>query len=112
MTAIVSVSRGIMVRAVSLILLGGLVASCTTTSPPPTRSAKAEQQYQQLIAGKVAQPSVTCLPSYNANDMITIDGRTLAFRVGSARTYIMHLSPGCEQASTGNYAFLSRPVGG
>jgi hypothetical protein len=44
--------------------------------------------------------------------MTTIDGRTLAFRVGSRTTYIAHLSPGCELVGSGTYALLSRQYGG
>ena len=96
----------------SLLLLAALLASCAAIPPQPTRSAQAEAQYQSLIAGRVPQASVSCLPSYNANDMTTIDGRTLAFRVGSRTTYIMQLSQGCELAGRPGYALLSRQFGG
>ncbi len=88
------------------------LASCTTATPPPTRDARAQARYEQLVGGKVAQAPISCLPSYNANDMVTIDGRTIAFRVGSSTTYIAHLSPGCELVATGTYALLSRQFGG
>jgi hypothetical protein len=99
-------------RTISLLLLSAAIGSCTAGPPQPIRTAQAETQYQSLIAGKVAQAPVTCLPSYNANDMITIDGRTLAFRVGSRTTYIMQLSQGCELAGSPGYALLSRQFGG
>jgi hypothetical protein len=65
-----------------------------------------------LVGGKVAQAPISCLPNYYANDMRTIDGRTLGFRVGQSRAYIVHLSPGCELMGTGNYTLLTRQVGG
>jgi hypothetical protein len=99
-------------RGTSLVLGAALLGSCNAGPPQPIRSAQAESQYQSLIAGKVAQGPITCLPNYNANDMITIDGRTLAFRQGSARTYVMYLSPGCELAGSPGYALLSRQYGG
>lgn len=99
-------------RGLQFLLGGALLASCTTAPPPPTRDARAQAQYQQLVGDKVAQPPISCLPSYNANDMVVIDGRTIAFRLGSRTTYVAHLTPGCELIGTGTYALLSRQFGG
>jgi hypothetical protein len=99
-------------RSISLLIAATILTSCTTAPPPPAPSARAQLQYQRLIAGKVPQAPITCLPSYNANDMTIIDGRTIAFRLGSATTYIMHLTPGCEMIGGGTYALLSRQIGG
>jgi hypothetical protein len=71
-----------------------------------------QRAYETLLAGKVPQRPITCLPNYYANEQTTIDGRTLAFRVGSRTTYIMHLSAGCEMLGSGTYALLSRQIGG
>jgi hypothetical protein len=103
-----------MMRFISLLVAGTAVASCTTAPPPPeVPSPRAVQEYQRLIGGKVAQAPVSCIPNYHANDMTTIDGRTLAFRAGGGATvYIAHLTPGCEQVTHGSYALLSRKVGG
>jgi hypothetical protein len=100
-------------RGIALLLLGSILASCTTgPPPPPTRNAMAEQKLQELLAGKVARPEVSCLQSYNTNDMIVIDGRTLAFRRGTGTVYLAHLSPGCELLSPQTtYALLSRQFG-
>lgn len=96
-----------------VILLGGAaLASCTTAPPTPTRAARAQAQYQQLVGGKVATAPVSCVANYNTNDMVVIDGRTIAFRRGSRTTYIANLSPGCELISGGNYALVSRQFGG
>lgn len=99
-------------RALLFLTGGALLASCTTAPPPPTPDARAQAQFQQLVADKVAQPPISCLPSYNTNDMVVINGRTLAFRVGSRTTYVAHLSPGCELIGTGTYALVSRQFGG
>jgi hypothetical protein len=72
----------------------------------------AEQELQRLLVGKVARPEVSCLQSYNTNDMVVIDGRTLAFRRGTGTVYLAHLSPGCELISPqSTYALLSKQVG-
>ncbi len=100
-------------RHISLLLLGATLASCTATAAEsPTRSARAQQEYQSLIAGKVAGTEMSCLPNYNTNDMSIIDGRTIAFRRGSGTVYLVHLTPGCEMAGGGTYAFLSKQYGG
>ena len=101
-------------RLISLLVAATAVASCTTAPPPPEGpSPRAVQEYQQLIGGKVARAPVNCIPNYHANDQRTIDGRTLAYRVGGGATvYIAHLSPGCEQVTHGSYALLSRSFGG
>jgi hypothetical protein len=101
-------------RSISLLIAGTLLASCTTAPPPmPTRTAKSEQQFQQLLAGKVAQAPINCLPSYNANDMIVIDEDTVAFRVGADRVYLAHMQGGCTNLRpNGPYALLTRQFGG
>ena len=100
-------------RRISLLIASSLLASCMAAATPPegpTPAAAAE--YQRLVGGKVAQAPIECLPNYYSNDMRTIDGRTLGFRVGGSRAYIAHLTPGCDLIGTGNYALLTRQVGG
>jgi hypothetical protein len=101
-------------RVLLVLVAGSILASCANAPPPPymERSARNQHTYETLLAGKVPQRPISCLPSYNANDQTVIDGRTLAFRVGSRTTYIMHLSEGCEMLGSGTYALLSRQIGG
>jgi len=100
-------------RRISLLIASSLLASCMTAPQPPQGpDPRAMQTYQNLIGGKVAQAPISCLPNYYANDMRTIDGHTLGFRVGQSRAYIVHLSPGCELMGTGNYTLLTRQPGG
>ena len=100
-------------RSMPLLIAGTILASCTTAPPPATGpSPKAQMELARAIQGKVPGRPISCLPNYNANDMTTIDSRTLAFRVGSATTYIVHLTPGCEMIDAGPYALLSRQFGG
>jgi hypothetical protein len=77
-----------------------------------TRSAQGERDFTRLTAGKVAGPPISCIPSYAVRDQTIIDGRTIAYRSGGGGTvYVAHLSEGCELASRGNYALLSRKFG-
>jgi uncharacterized protein DUF6491 len=100
-------------RGTALLLLGAILASCTTSGPAAgDRTPEKAQELATLLAGKTAAPTINCLPSYNSNDQRIIDGRTVAFRVGSRTTYLMRLSQGCNLLGTGNYALLSRQIGG
>ena len=102
-------------RSMSLLIAGTILASCTTAPPSaPMRTAKAQQQYDRLLAGKVAGASISCLPSYNANDMQIIDQDTIAFRTGGgSRVYIAHMQGPCTNLSAnGPYALVTRQYGG
>lgn len=104
-------------RSVTPLLIAAALGGCAAPPPPsgtPLRSPSGQRAYQTLFTGKVAQAPVNCIPTYNANDMSVIDGRTLAFRVGSGfnTVYMVHLSPGCEMISSGPYALVSRQFGG
>ena len=98
-------------RRISLLLIGGALVACTTTAAEqPIRSVKAQKQYDQLLAGKVAGAPVSCLPSYNQNDMVVIDERTVAFRQGSGRVWVNHMQGGCSNLG-GSYALVTRTFG-
>ena len=101
-------------RGISLLLLGAALGSCAV-APQPTgamRSPSGQRAFDSLLAGKVAGPPVSCLPNYNANDMSTIDGQNVIFRVGTRTAYLVRLTPGCDLLGSGNYALLSRQFGG
>ena len=102
-------------RIASLLIAGTVLASCTTAPPAAYdagRSPSGDRAYQMLIAGKVAGAPMNCLPTYQRNDMSVIDGRSIAFRVGTRTAYLVRLTPGCELAGSGNYALVSRQFGG
>ena len=51
-------------RRISLLFIGSALVACTTTAAgPPARSVKAQKEYDQLLAGKVAGPPTSCLPT-------------------------------------------------
>ncbi len=99
-------------RCVALLLAVAASASCAIAPRPTGPDPRAEQKYAELIAGKVPQMPISCIPNYSYNDMTTIDGRTIAFRLGNATTYMVHLTPGCEMIAGGSYPLLSRQFGG
>ncbi len=98
-------------RALIILLGGATLAGCAATAEQPMRSAQKQQEYQQLIAGKVAGPPVSCLPTYNANDMIVIDEQTVAFRVSGNNVYIAHFPGGCNNLGRPPYTMLTKQIG-
>ena len=99
-------------RILASLLIAGALASCATPPEPHQPSVQAQQDLAKLLAGKTAGPRMSCLQNYDASDMQIIDGRTVAFKLGSRNVYLLHLSPGCEQLATGHYALLAKQFGG
>lgn len=101
-------------RAPALLLTAAALASCTMAPPPNgARAAAGQQRLQMLLAGKSPGAPISCLPSYDQNDMQIIDGRTVAFRLGARTVYLVHLSPGCELlGGAGGYALVTKEFGG
>lgn len=99
-------------RLISVVMGAVVLASCTTGPPAPTmRTAEKQREFQMLLAGKTAQPPISCLPHYRSGDMRVIDDQTIAFRDGSRRTYVAHMRGGCNELGTGHYALLTKQFG-
>lgn len=99
-------------RSIPLVCLAAMLGSCSTAPQPVMRSPSGQRAMDSLLTGKVAEQPVSCLPSYNANDMSVIDGRTVAFRVGTGTVYMMQLNEGCSLLGSGHYALVTRQFGG
>src|SRR5689334_6191897 len=98
-------------RSISLLLIGATIVGCTTTAAQqPYRSEAKQRQFEQLLAGKVAGPPLSCLPTYRQNDMVIIDERTIAFREGSNRTYVNNMQGGCSNLSD-QYTLVTKQFG-
>jgi hypothetical protein len=98
-------------RVLTLALAATALASCTTAPEPVTRRADKQAEFAQLLAGKVAQRPLTCLPHYKSSDMRVIDDNTIAFRDGSRRTYVAHMNGGCSNLGSGSYALVTQQFG-
>jgi hypothetical protein len=70
-----------------------------------------QDELNRLLAGKTAQPPVTCLPSYLSNDMRVIDENTVVYRSGAKRVYVGHFNGGCNYLGQAGYALLTKPFG-
>jgi hypothetical protein len=95
-------------RAIPLLLLGGLLAGCNAAPPAPVTTAQMARG-QQILAGKVAGPPMDCISSFVANDMTWLDSDTVAFRQGANRVYVSHFEGGCDNYG-GRYALVTRQV--
>lgn len=96
-------------RGIPILIAGAAFVTCTASAEQPM-SAKAQAKYDQLVAGRVAGPPLTCLPTLRANDMLIIDDNTIAFKNGS-RVYINHPEGGCPQLSQGHTAIITSQYG-
>ena len=101
-------------RSVIPLLIMGAVTACTYAPAPqaPMVDARAQQKLSRLLAGKVAGPPVSCLPSYRQKDMTVIDDYTIAFRDGVDRVWINKPHGGCNLLGSGSYALVTHGVGG
>jgi hypothetical protein len=92
-------------RALMLIAVAGLAASCSQPATPPGEG------FAQVTAGRVAGPAKTCISSYPAQNIHVIDAQTLAYGYGKT-IYINRFDSPCPamaalntiivEASTGN----------
>jgi hypothetical protein len=98
-------------RVIPLLLAGGLLASCTTAPEPVQRSADKQAELAKLLAGKVVQRPISCLPHQYSTDMRVIDDETIAYRDGGYRTYVAHMNGPCSGLANGSSALLTHQYG-
>ena len=89
-------------RGISLLLLGMTVASCAAPAPEPTVSPKAEREFQYFVAGRTAGAPLSCMPTFNANDMVVLNDDTVGFKVGG-RVFVAHMQGGCNNLGSPGY---------
>lgn len=96
-------------RALPQVVLALALAGCAT-QPPAPRTAQAQVEFDKLVEGKTAGAPITCLPHYQADDMIRIDDSTIAFKRGS-RVYVNHLNGECSNLKNNFYALVTKGNG-
>lgn len=99
-----------MTKIVLLAVAAAGLASCATPEPPAQRSAKMQETYDRLTAGKTAGPATDCLPLFRTNDMTVIDEQTLVFRDGRT-TWVNHMRGSCSALDRAGYAIVNRTFG-
>ena len=98
-------------RVISLLVASAALASCTTTPQQTMRAPDKQVELARLLAGKVAQRPVSCLPHYQSGDMRVIDEDTIAFRDGARRTFVAHMNGGCSNLGSGGSALVTHQFG-
>lgn len=98
-------------RLISILVAGAALSSCADVPPAPTRTPERQQEYERLIAGKVALAPMTCLPAMSGNDMVRIDDETIAFRDGR-RVYVSHMRGACNGIASGMNTLVTRETTG
>jgi hypothetical protein len=98
-------------RTLCLVLASAAAVGGCATAPPQPRSAAAEQQLQQLLAGKVAGPGRSCLPAYRSSDMVVIDDDTVLFKDGSRRVWRTEMRGPCTFLGSSSYALVTSSFG-
>jgi hypothetical protein len=96
-----------------LMLAAGVIGMCacaTASEPAADRSAKAQKEYDRLLAGKVAGKAESCLPTYRSNDMTIIDDDTILFRDGRT-VYVNKPLGGCMNLDRSGSALVTRNFG-
>lgn len=86
------------------------LCACATASEPAQRSASAQRQFDNLLAGKVAGKAEKCLPTYRSNDMTIIDDDTILFRDGRT-VYVNKPLGGCMNLNRSGSALVTRNMG-
>ena len=97
-------------RGILIVGFGLALAGCATQPPAPTRTAQAQAELNQLIAGKSAGTPFTCLQHYRSDDMVRIDESTVAFKQGR-RVYVNHLIGACSNLDSSFYALVTKSSG-
>jgi hypothetical protein len=97
-------------RTVSLCLsAAAMLAACSTAPAEPTRSARAQQELADALAGRVAGAPVKCITTYRADDMQIIDDWTILFKDGRT-IYLQNPRGGCPGIGNHRNILVSRPM--
>ena len=89
-------------RSFAVLITAATLGSCAMNSQPMApRPVAGPSTIAYLLGGKTAGPPARCLPSYQRNDITIVDSQTVAYRYGGNQTYLVHLSPGCEDIAYG-----------
>jgi uncharacterized protein DUF6491 len=115
-------------RTVAGLSCAAALAACSTTPAQVTRTAEAQQELDQALAGRVAGAPVNCIPNYRATDMQIVDDWTLLFKDGrtiylqnprggcpglnSQRNVLVTVLRGTTQLCSGDIHHLFDPVSG
>ncbi len=89
-------------RPISIMVgASALLASCSTAPVEQARSAKAEQELAEALAGRVAGPPQRCIDSFRTTTVHTIDDWTILYDQGQT-IYVQNPRGGCPGLGRGD----------
>lgn len=97
-------------RILTLIIAGSALASCTAGPQAAEYDAASAAKLQKTLAGKVAGPPISCLPSFRSTDMIRVGDDVAVFRDGRNRVYVNRLHGSCSGLGNPNYTLVTKTV--
>ncbi len=100
-----------MVRTLlSLALAATGLAACAPYEARPV-SAREAREFDEALSGRVAAPSVSCLPAYRTGNFVASRDGAMLFRDG-ATTYLTQTGGGCDRFSDNGYTLVTESFGG
>lgn len=88
-----------------------LLAGCTGQPMGPDRDPAGEAALAHALAGKVAGPPLSCLPSHRSDNMEVIDRDTIIYRDGRT-TYVQNTDGYCyPNGPRGGFTLVTTRVG-
>jgi hypothetical protein len=99
-------------RHLLLLPLLATVAACAASAGDEPRSAKAQQELDRYLGGKVAGTPQSCLPTFRRDDMVAVDNNTVLFRDGANRYWRNDPVGGCHGLGQPGVAMVTKTFGG
>lgn len=98
-------------RPLFILPLIATLAACAASANDQPRSAKAQQELDRYLSGKVAGTPQSCLATYRRDDMIVVDNKTVLFRDGPNRYWRNDPVGGCSGLGQPGVAMVTRTFG-
>ena len=86
-----------------------ILASCSTAPAQQARSAEAEQELADALAGRVAGPAQRCIDTLRLTRVHPIDDWTILFEDGRT-IYVQNPRGGCPGIANHRNVLVSRPM--
>ena len=100
-----------MTRILAAAVLATTLAGCAGQPMVAERDPRADARLAKALAGKVAGPPVSCLPSYRATQMEVIDRDTILYRDGRT-SYVQNTNGDCyPNGAGGGYYLVTKSFG-
>lgn len=98
-------------RRFALVIATAGLAGCAMAPQQDERGA-AQRQLAQMLAGKVAGPTMECIPEYHAGARSLVTPQAIAFEPNPGRIYVSSTAgTGCEGVAGERYSIVATSPG-